>query len=373
MVQSRVILLVDLDYFFAQCEELRNPALKGKPVVVGMYSGRTEDSGAVSTANYVARKYGVKSGVPLFLAKKRLEDVEAVFLPVDADFYEQISDKIMQALRGYADVFEQVSIDEAYLDVTRKVQGSFEAAEALARRMKAEVKEQHGFTFSVGVGPNKLVAKIACGSQKPDGVAVVKPEEVAVFLAPLPVDRLIGVGRKTTAKMERLGIRTIGDLARFDVQRLVEVFGKTLGVYFHNAANGVDDEPVREAGEAESISRIATLKMNTRDLTVILEKTSQLTENIGKELAQRNVSFKKVGIIAIMADLSVHSRSQTLEKPEKNVEALEKAVKELFEKFLGESELDIRRVGVKISRFSKEETKQKQLSSFFQNSSKQSS
>ncbi len=371
MVQARVVLLVDLDYFFAQCEELRNPALKGKPVVVGMYSGRTEDSGAVSTANYIARKYGVKSGVPLFLAKKRLEGVEAVFLPVDAEFYEQISDRIMQALRGYADVFEQVSIDEAYLDVTQRVQGSFEAAEALARRMKVEVKEQQGLVFSVGVGPNKLVAKIACDSQKPDGITVVKPEEVAVFLALLPVDRLVGVGRKTTAKMETLGVKTIGDLARFDVQRLVEVFGKTLGVYFHNAANGVDEEPVQEAGETESISRIATLKENTRDLAVILEKTSQLTEDIGKELAQRNLSFKQVGIIAIMADLSVHSRSQTLERPEKNVEVLEKAVRELFEKFLGESELEIRRVGVKISRFSKEETKQKQLSSFFQSSVEQ--
>ena len=366
-MRTRVVMLADLDYFFAQCEELRNPALKGKPVVVGMYSGRTEDSGAVSTANYIARKYGVKSGAPLFLAKKRLEGTEAVFLPVDYEFYEQISDRIMQAFRDYADVFEQVGIDEAYLDITQRVQGSFEAAKDLAQKMKAEVKKQQGLTFSVGVGPNKLVAKIACGSQKPDGLTVVKPDDVTFFLSPLPVDRLIGVGRKTTAKMELLGIRTIGDLARFDVQRLVEVFGKTLGVYFHNAANGVNDEPVQEAGEAESISRIATLKENTRDLAVILEKTSQLTEDIGKELAEKKLYFKQVGIIAIMADLSVHSRSQTLEKPEKNMEVLEKAVRELFEKFLDESELEIRRVGVKISSFSKEETTQKQLSSFFQN------
>ncbi len=367
MVQARVVLLVDLDYFFAQCEELRNPALKGKPIVVGMYSGRTADSGAVSTANYIARKYGVKSGVPLFLAKKRLEGTEAVFLPVDAEFYEHVSDRIMQAFRDYADVFEQVSIDEAYLDVTQRVQGNFEAAKELAQKMKTTVKQQHGLTFSVGVGPNKLVAKIACDSQKPDGLAVVTPEEVTLFLAPLPVDRLIGVGRKTTVKMENLGVRTIGDLARFDVQRLLEVFGKTLGVYFHNAANGVDDDPVQEAGETESISRIATLKENTRDLAVILEKTKQLTEDISKELAQRNISFKQVGIIAIMADLSVHSRSQTLERPESNVNILGKTVQSLFEKLLGESEFEIRRVGVKISRFTREETKQKQLSNFFQN------
>jgi DNA polymerase IV (DinB-like DNA polymerase) len=366
-MQTRVIMLVDLDYFFAQCEELRNPALKDKPVVVGVYSGRTEDSGAVSTANYVARKFGVKSGVPLYLAKKRLEGTEAVFLPVDDEFYQQISDKIMQALRGYADSFEQVGIDEAYLDVTQKVHGSFEAARDLAQKMKDNVKNQLSITFSVGVGPNKLVTKIASDSQKPDGITIVKPEEVKSFLSPLPVDRLIGVGRKTAAKMGALGIKTIGDLARYDVQRLVEIFGKNLGVYFHNAANGVDNEPVQETGEAESISRISTLKENTRDLALILEKTSQLIADIHKEVVQRDISFKQIGITAIMTDLSVRSRSQTLETPTRNIDALRKTVRELFEKFLGESELEIRRVSVKISQFVKEETKQKQLTSFFQN------
>jgi DNA polymerase IV (DinB-like DNA polymerase) len=366
-MQARVIMLVDLDYFFAQCEELRNPALKDKPVVVGVYSGRTEDSGAVSTANYVARKFGVKSGIPLYLAKKRLEGTEAVFLPVDDEFYQQISDKIMQALRGYADSFEQVGIDEAYLDVTQKVHGSFEAAGDFAQKMKDNVKNQLSITFSVGVGPNKLVAKIASDSQKPDGITIVKPEEVERFLSPLPVDRLIGVGRKIAAKMAVLKIKTIGDLARYDVQRLVEIFGRKLGVYFHNAANGVDNEPVQEAGKAESISRISTLKENTRDLALILEKASQLINDIHKELLQRNVNFKQVGISVIMTDLSVRSRSQTLETPTSNIEVLRRTVRELFEKFLGESELEIRRVGVKISHFVKEEAKQKQLTSFFRN------
>jgi len=365
-LQARVIMLVDLDYFFAQCEELRNPTLKDKPVVVGVYSGRTEDSGAVSTANYLARKYGVKSGIPLFLAKKKLENTEAVFLPVDHEFYQQISDKIMQALRGYADYFEQVGIDEAYLDVTQKVQGSFEAAKDLAQKIKEDVKNQLNISFSVGVGPNKLVAKIVCDSQKPDGLTVVKPEEVTGFLLSLPVDRLIGVGRKIATKMETLRIKTIGDLAKYDVQRLVEIFGKSIGIYFHNAANGVDNEPVQETGEAESISRIGTLKENTRDLTLILEKTDQLTEDIHKDIVQRKLCFKQVGIIAIMTDLTVRSRSQTLDNPTSDREILRKTVQELFEKFLDESELEIRRVGVKISHFAKEETEQKQLTSFFQ-------
>jgi len=360
-------MLADFDYFFAQCEELRNPALKGKPVVVGVYSGRTEDSGAVSTANYVAREYGVKSGIPLYLAKKRLEGTEAVFLPVDDEFYEQISNKIMQALRGYADNFEQMGIDEAYLDVTQKVHGSFEAARDLAQKMKNDVKRQVGIAFSVGVGPNKLVAKIAADSQKPDGLTIVKPEEIKRFLSPLPVNRLVGVGRKTGAKMGELGMKTIGDLARYDVQRLMDVFGKKLGVYFHNAANGVDNDPVQETGEAESISRISTLKENTRDLIVVLEKSNQLIKDIHKELVQRNISFKQVGVIAIMTDLSVRSRSKTLETATRDTEVLKRTVRELFEKFLGESELEIRRVGVKISNFAKEEAEQKRLTSFFQN------
>ena len=365
-MQTRVIMLVDFDYFFAQCEELRNPALKDKPVVVGVYSGRTEDSGAVSTANYVAREYKVKSGIPLYLAEKRLEGTEAVFLPVDYDFYEQISDKVMQTLRGYADSFEQVGIDEAYLDVTQRTRGSFEAAGDLVQKMKNEVKNQVGIVFSVGVGSNKLVAKIAADSQKPDGLTIVKPENVKMFLSPLPVNRLVGVGRKTGARMDELGIKTIGDLAGYNVQKLMEIFGKNLSVYFHNAANGVDKEPVQETGEAESISRISTLKENTDDLMVVLEKTNQLIEDIHKEVVQRNISFKQVGIIAILTDLSVRSRSKTLETSTRDAEVLRRAVRELFEKFLGESELEIRRVGVKISNFIKEEVEQKRLTSFFQ-------
>lgn len=360
-------MLVDLDYFFAQCEELRNPTLKGKAVVIGMYSGRTAESGAVSTANYEARKYGVKSGMPLFLAKRKLEGVDAVFLPVDYEYYQQISDGLMQVFRGYADVFEQVGIDEAYLDVTAKVNSRFDETKKLAEQMKTEVKSRFGVTFSIGIGPNKLVAKIAADAQKPNGLTVVRVEEVQSFLQPLPVDRLLGVGRKTSKTMETLRIRAIGELAAFSVQRLVEVFDKTLGVYFHNAANGIDDEPVQEAGEAESISRIATLKENSRDLEFILAKADELIGEIHAEVAQKRLSFKQVGIVAILSDLTVRSRSKTLEQPITDLETVRKVVRELFEKFLSESDLELRRVGVKVSGFVKEEQSQKQLTSYFGN------
>jgi len=362
--QARIVMLVDLDYFFAQVEELRNPTLKGKPVVVGMYSGRTEISGAVSTSNYLAREYGVKSGLPLFIAKKRLEGRDAVFLPVDYDYYQHISDKIMATLRRYSDTFEQVGIDEAYLDVTRKANQSYEEAQELVSEIKAAVKREVGVTFSVGIGPNKLIAKIASDMHKPDGVTIVKPGEVEVFLSTLSVDALLGVGKKTVAKMAELGIKTVGELAGFDVQRLVEIFGKTLGVYFHNAASGVDNEPVQEAGEAESIGRMGTLKENTRDVAFIMQKVDQQIDEIYTELTQKRLSYRLVGIAAVMRDLSAKSRSRTLEKPAKDKETIHKAAKELLEKYLGETGLEIRRIGVHVSRFGREERQQKQITSF---------
>jgi len=364
-VQTRVIMLADFDYFFAQCEELRNPAIKDKPVVVGVYSGRTEESGAVSTSNYVARKYGVKSGLPLFLAKRKLEGTEAVFFKVDHQYYEQISDRIMNMFRTYATTLEQVSVDEAYLDVTEQVEGSFDKARDYALKIKADVKAQVGITFTIGVGPNKLVAKIACDSQKPDGLTIIKPEETKDFLAPLPVDRLLGVGKKTTERMEQMGIKTIGDLARYDCQRLIEVFGKALGIYFHNAANAVDNEPVQEQGEAESISKIGTLKQDTHDLNFILQKTDELADIVYREVSEKGYSFKTVSIYVVNVDLSGKSRSVTLEQPAKDKETIQRNVRALFEKYLAESPLEIRRVGVRVSGFSKEEPKQKSLTSFF--------
>ena len=362
-----MVMLVDLDYFFAQCEELRNPSLKNKPVVIGMYSGRTAESGAVSTANYAARALGVKSGMPLFQARHKLEGCDSVFLPVDYDYYEQISDRLMGIFRGYADAFEQVGIDEAYLDVTAKSKGSFDEAKKLAIQMKADIKKQVGVTFSVGVAPNKLVAKIACDAQKPDGLTIVHSSELKAFLEPLPVDRLLGVGKKTSAKMIDLGIKTIGDLAAFDVQRLVEVFGKTLGLYFHQAANGIDEAPVKEAGEADSISRISTLKQNSRDLEFIAQTTDALCVDVLADLSKRDLTFKQVGIVAFLEDLTVRSRSITLEQPTKSLEKLREVVRELLQKLLDDTDKDVRRIGVKISLFSRNENAQMQLESFFGN------
>jgi DNA polymerase IV (DinB-like DNA polymerase) len=359
-------MLVDLDYFFAQCEELRNPSIKDKPVVICVYSGRTEDSGAVSTANYIARDHGVKSGMPIFLAKKRLENTEAVFLPVDYVFYEEISGKVMDTLRSFADRFEQVGIDEAYLEVTQRVNGDFEEGRKQAEKVKNEISRQLKLTCSIGVGPNKLVAKIAADTKKPDGLTVVTPEQITVSLAPLPVSRLIGVGAKTRERMRALGINTVFDLSNYDMQKLIAVFGKTLATYFHNASLGLDDEPVQERGEATSISRISTLKQDSREVSFILEKTDQLCNEIHITVSEQKLAYKTVGIIVITTDMTIHTRSKTLETPTNSLEVLKGTVKELLEKFFEQNDWEARRVGVKISNFAKEQKSQKQLTSFIE-------
>lgn len=358
-------MLVDLDYFFAQSEERRNPSIKDKPVVVCVYSGRTEDSGAVSTANYVARKYGVKSGIPISLAKQKLKDVDAVFLPVDKKFYNEISDNIMEILRSHADVFEQVGIDEAYLDVTKRTQGDYEQAENLAEIIRADVLAQEQLTCSIGVGPNKLVAKMAADVQKPDGLTVVKPHELNVVLSLLPVRRLVGVGRATEKKLESLGVRTVGQLAQVDVQLLVDVFGRKLGTYFHNASRGIDDEPVQERGEPESVSRISTLKNDTKEMATIIDEAFKLCDEVHDRLLKRGLLYRSVSIYVVGGDLSVHSRSKTFENPTRDLETFKETVKELFEKFLDENDVVARRVGVKLSNLTKKENKQKPLTSFF--------
>lgn len=363
-MDPRIVMLVDLDYFFAQCEELKEPVIKARPVVVCVFSGRTEDSGAVSTANYIAREYGVKSGMPIFMAKKRLKDTNAVFLPVDYALYEETSDKVMEILRSFADRFEQVGIDEAYLDVTERANKNFQKGQEIAAQVKNEILRQEKLTCSIGLGPNKLVAKIAADTKKPDGLTVVPFEQATSFLAPLPVSRLIGVGTKTKARMQALGINSILELSRFDMQKLIAVFGKTSAMYFHNSAFGIDEEPVQERGEASSISRIATLQKDSRELDFILEKTDELCKDLQGAVTSAGKSFKTIGITVVTTDMSIHTRSETLENPTNSLEMTKRTVKELLERFFSQQELDVRRVGVKISNFVEKPKNQKQLINF---------
>ncbi|MFQ5941369.1 MAG: DNA polymerase IV [Nitrososphaerales archaeon] len=348
--KDRIIFHIDFDYFFAQCEELRRPEIKGKPIVVCVYSGRTEESGAVSTANYEARKYNVKSGIPIKLAKKRLKGIpEVVFLSVDHDYYREMSDKAMNIIQGYADKFELVGVDETFIDVSERLNHDFTLAEELAFEIKQQLKNELKLSCSIGIAPNKLLAKISSDFKKPDGLTIVNPGEIEKFLVDMNVSKIIGVGKKTEERLNRMGVKTVGDLAKLDIYKLTKEFGKKNGIYLFNASRGIDKEPVTEGESVTQISRIVTLKKSTNLVNEMLYDLEYLCKSVHRSATDQNFSFKSVGIMLILDDLSAKSKSRSLKSPSTNYNAIFKTAETLLEEGVSESKLMVRRLGVKVS------------------------
>lgn len=352
----RIILHVDLDSFYASLEEQRKPEIKGKPVVVCMFSGRSSESGAVATANYKAREMGIKAGMPIAFAK-RMAGSDAVFLPADLEYYRAESAKIMEIMESHADSFQQVSIDEAYLDVSSC--GSYEKAEKIAKEIKNEIQTQFGLTCSVGVAPNKLVAKMASRFRKPDGLTVVEQKDIEAFLSPMPVEKLHGIGRKTAAALAEMGINSVRELAEADVSQLEKIFGRNKAQMLHEKASGIDNSPVTEQA-AKQFSRIGTLKRDAKDFGEIYEKIEQLAAEMHGKIIKRGVYFKTVSIIIIDSSLGMQTRSRTLQKTNK-LEDILGCARELLKEFLAENETAVRRVGIRVSNlvYEGEEAKEK--------------
>ena len=347
---SRIVGHLDLDYFYAQVEEVEESSLKDRPVLVCVFSGRTEESGVVSTANYKAREYGVKSGMPIALAKRRLEGVQAAYIPMDHGKYEVYSDHVMELLRGDVDILEQGGIDEAFFDVTKRAGGDYGEASSLALRLKGGIFRELKLTCSIGLGPNKVVAKIASDFKKPNGLTIVKDEGVIAFLSPLPIARIYGVGPKTAKLLEENGIASIPDLAGAPTDRLEDLLGKKLAVYLHNAANGTDEEPVVDRAGASQLSRIITLKHNTHDLEQIMAELHPALKDVHEKLLSKDLFFKNVSAIGILRDLSIRTRSKTLDAPTNDYSVLEREIRQLFTALLSEVG-ELRRAGVRMSEF----------------------
>jgi len=359
---TRLVGHLDLDYFYAQVEELEDASLRNVPVLVCVYSGRTEDSGVVSTANYRARELGVRSGVPISLAKKRLAGKDAAFIPMDREKYERYSERVMRILRERVDVMEQTGIDEAFFDITRRSGGSYDVGREIASETKLQILRSEGLTCSVGVAPNKVAAKLASDFKKPDGLTVVRPPELAGFMGPMPVERLYGVGAKTAKALQEMGVVTINDLARTDVSRLSDAFGQKLAVYLHNSATGEDEEPVEEKGPATQISRIITLKANSRNTDEILSQLAPALKDVHNRVVERELFFRSVSVIGILTDLSTKTRTRTLDAPTSECSTLERVSAELLSSLVGELG-ELRRVGVRVADF-EESKEQSSLSQF---------
>ncbi len=344
---------IDFDYFYAQCEESRSPELKSKPVCVCVFSDRGGDSGAIATANYTARKYGVKSGIPIVFAKKRLEQrKDAVFLPVDFDFYTEISEKAMDVMKQYADVFEYVGRDEAYLDVTKRTDGDFLKASHLAQQIKNSIREKIKLSCSIGISPNKLISKIASDFQKPDGLTVVSSEKIEVFLDQLKIRTIPGIGKKTEDRLTEMNFETIQELKKLDVFTLNKEFGRKSGTYIYNAIRGIDNEPVKQRDERIQYSKIMTLKKDSTNYEFLLENITELCNEVYKVIKKNNKMFKSVGIHFVQSDLLNKSKSRMLRNPTDSLEELEKNVSQLLKEALLNQKTTIRRIGVKVSELS---------------------
>lgn len=359
---SRIIFHIDFDYFYAQIEEVLHPEYKKKPIVVCMYSGRTENSGAVASCNYIARKLGVRAAMPIIFAKKILDKKDALFVPAHREVYEEKSREAMTLLEKYADAFEIASIDEAFLDVSKRV-SSYEEAKTLALEIKEAIRKLLLLTCSIGIGPNKLIAKIASDFQKPDGLTVVKPDEVATFLAYLEVDKIPGIGPKGKEALLSHSIRTISDLARADPALLIQLFGKKTGVWLMNAAKGEDTAEVKQVEEQKQISRIVTLKKDSTMLAEFKNEINHLVNEISIELITRSLTTHSVGILAIDDSMHTLSKSRVLPHPTNSADEIKRVIYELFDLLLTEKPHLLRRVGVKVERLEKQEG-QKKLGEF---------
>ncbi len=352
-METRVVFHIDFDYFYAQCEEVRSPELKSKPVCVCVFSDRGGDSGAIATANYTARKYGVKSGIPISFAKKRLsERKDAVFLPVDFEFYSKVSEKAMEIMKDSADIFEYVGRDEAYLDVTKRIEGDFLKASHLAQQIKNSIRDKTKLSCSIGISPNKLISKIASNFQKPDGLTIVSPEKIEVFLDQLKIRVIPGIGGKTEEKFSEMNIETIQELKKMDIFTLNKEFGRKSGTYMYNAVRGIHNEPVKEKEERIQYSKIMTLKKDSKDYQFLSENINELCKEVHQIIKRNNKMFKLIGIHIVQSDLSNKSKSKMLKNPTSSLEELQKNIDQLLKETLKNQTDTIRRLGVKVSELS---------------------
>lgn len=339
----RHILHADFDAFYASIEQLDDPELRGKPVVVG---GRPEDRGVVASASYEARKFGVRSAMPMSRALRQCPD--AIRVGAHFDRYREVSRKVMDIFHDITLLVEPLSLDEAFLDVTDAVEhGS--ASSDIASDLKKRVKTELGLTISVGVATNKSVAKIASDFDKPDGLTVVPPGAEREFLAPLPVSRIWGIGPKTTERLNREGVLTVGDLADRDQQWFAQSFGKN-GPFIRGLALGQDDRAVVVERDTKSVSAETTLSLDTDDPSALIELVNRLAERVGGQLERNDMHGRTVKLKLRLSDFTTFTRQKTLRELVQASDDIAREARSLLRAEVGEGRR-FRLVGVGVSGF----------------------
>jgi len=354
---------------------MRNPELVDKPVIIGADPKEGKGRGVVMTCSYDARKYGVRSGMPISRAFKLCPN--GIYIRPDMKYYKETSDKIMEILRSYADKdedlteksseserdwiykFEQWGMDEAFLDVTKSI-SSNNMPTSLAQKIKDEIVEKLHLTCSVGIGPNKQVAKIASDIDKPDGITFVPPENVRSFLDPLPVQKIIGIGPKSSKMLnKKLNIKTIAELANYPVEDLNKVFGK-MGIYLSNVARGIDNSPVQEGYERKSIGSEVTFSEDVEDFDTVYKTLDLLVDKLHKSLIKKKFLYQVVVIKIRFSNFSTYTRQQKLKTPTNDKAIAQQIGKKLLKEFESKSK-KVRLLGFRFTHLSQAKYIQKTL------------
>ena len=345
----RAIFHVDLDAFYVSVEVKDNPSLKGLPVVVGADPDGGKARGVVMTCSYEARKLGLKSGMPISTAYRLCPN--AVYLPPRWERYGEISHQVMELLRGYADKFEQTGIDEAFLDVSGRAK-SLDEAKNLARSIKKDIQDSLGVTCSIGIAPNKSLAKIASDRQKPDGLTVVPFDDPKGFLAPLPVAVIPGVGSKTQAFLKEKGIVTIGELQKVSGQELLKWFGKT-GVWLWGVIQAEERLAVFERDMMKSMSVERTFSDDVEDFELVYAQVDVEARELAGRVRDDNLKFKVMGVKIRFKGFQTFTRERTLTGFTDSEEALRHEARVLLKEFEAKKK-PVRLVGVRVSQLRRE-------------------
>lgn len=343
----RIIFHVDMDAFFAAVEQLRRPELRGKPVIVGG-NGNPYSRGVVSTASYEAREFGVHSAMPLRIALRKCP--KGIFLPVDMRAYAAYSRQVMAILREHTPLVEPMSLDEAFLDVSGRTDDPRWLAEQIRRRIRTDTG---GLTASIGIGPNKLLAKIASGLRKPDAVTEIPEEDVSRILYGMPATVLWGIGPKTAARLEEaLQVRTVGELCAVSLETLQELLGEHHGAYLHRICRGQDDSPIVTEWEPKSLSRETTYQYDTKRLEVIVRTITSLADEVTDDLRHEGMLAKTITLKIRYRDFKTHTRALTIEAPTQDAAQIRDVAVKLLDRFA--MDRPVRLVGVRVSGLIKE-------------------
>ena len=342
--ELRTIIHLDMDAFYASVEMLDNPDYRNRPVIVGGTSNR----GVVSAASYEARKFGIHSAMPIIKARQLCP--QGIFLPVRMNRYREISDQIFTIYLQFTPLMEPLSLDEAFLDVTGSV-GLFGSGEVIARKIKHLVRQETGLTVSGGVATNKLLAKIGSDLNKPDGLTIAPAGEERKFLAPLPIDKLWGVGRVAGKNLAMLGVQTIGDLARLPLAILERKFGKQ-GLWLHQASLGIDHRPVEPERPTKSIGHEETFAVNLIDPAIICQELLALASKVGQRLRRHGLAGRTVTLKIKYHDFTLQTRSTTLKNPTTDDREIFALTRQLLNKTEA-GKKTIRLLGVSLSNLSK--------------------